>query len=48
MRNFDYTTLSEALQSPEVINLLLAARELKGRQIALGSVKPDILGALVE
>lgn len=48
MRNFDYTTLSEALQSPEVINLLLAARELKGRQVALGSVKPDILGALVE
>lgn len=48
MRNFDYATLSEALQSPEVINLLLAARELKGRQVALGSVKPDILGALVE
>ena len=48
MRTFDYTTLSETLQSPEVINLLLAARELKGRQVALGSVKPDILNALIE
>lgn len=48
MRTFDYTVLPETLQSPEVVNLLLTARELKGRQIALESVRPDVLDALVE
>lgn len=48
MRTFDYTVLPETLQSPEVVNLLLTARELKGRQIALESVRSDVLDALVE
>ncbi len=48
MRSFDYAVLPETLQSPEVVNLLLTARELKGRQIALESVRPDVLDALVE
>lgn len=48
MRTFDYTILPETLQAPEVINLLLTARELKGRQAMLGSVKPDILDTLIE
>ncbi len=48
MRTFDYTALPETLRTPEVVNLLLTAREFKGRQIALGSVRPDVLDALIE
>lgn len=48
MRRFDYATVPENLQSPAIINMLLAIREYKGRQAALNSVKPDVLESLVE
>lgn len=48
MRHFDYSTTPESLRSEEIVNLLLATREFKGRQVALGAVKPDVLDALLE
>lgn len=48
MRCFDYARMPENLQSPEITNMLLAIRECKGKQVALGSVKRDVLESLIE
>lgn len=48
MRAFDYDNLPETLQSPEIVSLLLALREYKGRQELWKRVSPDALDALVQ
>lgn len=48
MRHFDYTKMPENLHSPEIMNMLLAIRECKGKQISLDSAKPDVLESLIE
>lgn len=48
MRHFDYSTTPDSLRSEEVVNLLLAAREFKGRQVVLDAVRPGALDTLLE
>lgn len=48
MHRFDYTVAPECLRDLEIVNMLLAIRECKGRQVALGSAKPDVLESLIE
>ena len=48
MRDFDYTEMPGNLLSPEIMSMLLSIRECKGRQIALASLKHDVLDSLIE
>ena len=48
MRKFDYKNLDEKLFDREIINLLGAIREFKGKQSLYIEAVPDVLGKLLE
>ena len=48
MRIFDYKKLRTELYTPDIVNLLLAIREYRGKQELYMTVKPDVLQALVD
>lgn len=48
MHTFDYSRTPNSLKTDEIVNMLLTIREYKGRQIALNSVKPDVLNSLLK
>lgn len=48
MREFDYTKLPEGLAGPEIMNLVSAVHEHRGRQLLRLAARRDVLDALVE
>ncbi len=48
MRAFDYTNIAPKLFTPEVVNLIAAIHENKGKQDLLVAAKPDILSSLLD
>lgn len=48
MRTFDYSTIRKELFTPEIVNLLSAIHEYKGKQELFIEAQPDILKAMLE
>ena len=48
MRAFDYGTIKQELFTPEIVNLLSAIHEYKGKQELFIEAQPDILKAMLE
>lgn len=48
MRNFDYSRIPEELMNHEIMNLVSAIHEYKGRQELFVEAKPDALQAMLE
>ncbi len=48
MRTFDYGTIKQELFTPEIVNLLSAIHEYKGKQELFIEAQPDILKAMLE
>ncbi len=48
MRSFDYSKIPGELLCSEIINLLTAIREYKGKQELFIEAKPNILNAMLE
>ena len=48
MRNFDYTTIPVELMNHELMNLVSAIHEYKGKQELFIEAKPDVLEAMLE
>ena len=48
MREFDYTAASEKLLNNEIVNMLSAIHEYKGKQALFLEAKPDVLAAMLE
>ena len=48
MRIFDYTTIPEELISYELMNLVSAIHEYRGKQQLFIEAKPDVLAAMLE
>lgn len=48
MHNFDYETVPNALLTPEIVSLLGAIREYRGRQELYLHARADVLEALME
>ena len=48
MKTFDYSTMKKELFTPEIVNLLSAIHEYKGKQELFIAAQPDILKAMLE
>lgn len=48
MRTFDYSTLPDELMNHEIMNLVSAIHEYKGKQALFIEAKPDVLDAMLE
>lgn len=48
MREFNYTDLPKELLTPEIMNLVSAIHEYKGKQALFIEAKPDILAAMLD
>jgi Fic family protein len=48
MRKFDYTTIPDELMNHELMNLVSAIHEYKGKQELFIEAKPDVLAAMLE
>lgn len=48
MKYFDYTSVRTELYTPEIVNLLSAIHEYRGKQELFISAQPDILNAMLE
>ena len=48
MRKFDYTTIPEELMNHEIMNLVAAIHEYKGKQELFIETKPDVLEVMLE
>lgn len=48
MRTFDYSKIRNELYIPEIVNMLSAIHEYKGKQELFIEAKPDILNAMFE
>ena len=48
MRAFDYAAIRQELFTPEIVNLLTAIHEYKGKQELFIEAQPDVLKAMLE
>lgn len=48
MRNFDYIIIKQELFTPEIVNLLTAIHEYKGKQELFIEAQPDVLKSMLE
>lgn len=48
MRNFDYSNITKSLLTINIVNILSAIHEYKGKQALFNQVKPDILSNMLD
>ena len=46
MKHFDYQKIRSELFTPEIVNLIAAIREYKGKQELYITAQPDVLSAM--